>query len=596
MGIVNNRDVSFFKNGQPLFVNPNTYIKNNLQPNDQITTVNGQQNMVNQPYRQPANTTPTLPQNLQNQSNPQFNQQFNPQIRATNIVTNQEQTQFKNGMLFGINPQFGQQQNFSQIIQPSQFTNPKPQQQVFQQTIPQSQTISPNINLLGQKAPQIYKQDDDIFASQNQQQNHQEEVDIFATEFQFSNYDEQRLNYLKNKNISPGDKQLKFERDNYIFTIDNFGDELIIQKNDQSFYLKLNSSFQMKQKRQIDIQSKDFGMDSTLGYIGCVIQQRQQNIFEIIYGMISKFKIIINQLYLKNFKSIIYNKNEYLQKNASLILVRDDYKVLVLERSKEISFGGSYVFPGGILEEVDDKIAQFDSQLIEQNHQKYYCHQTQGWYDSFLIAAIRETIEETNIQLDYKQLYQKIKPFLRIITPQMIQKRYDAQFFFNLNNYDTLDINKIESTSYEWNTPIGFLEKFIKNQIQFQSPIFLQLLILQQLGSYQNIVNYIDSGDQYKHTYPHVFQFSNKYVFNYPDQNYNLQELMETEQTDYLKSEFSVKYNHIERSDFRFELEGNQKKLTGHIGKFMNSPLALLYGQIINDSQFMRLNIKEINQ
>ncbi|CAD8051598.1 unnamed protein product [Paramecium primaurelia] len=268
MGILNNRDVRLCKNGQPLFVDPNTLIKNILQPNDQITTVNikdlnGQPNMVNQPYRQPANTTPTLPQNFQNQ----FNPQINSQIRATNIVTNQEQTQFKNGIQFGTNPYFGQQQIQPQIISPSQFTNPKPQQQVFQQNIPQSQTIQPNINLQNQKAPQIYQQDDDIFATQAQQQNHQEEVDVFATSFQFQNYDEQRLNYLKDKNISPGDKQLKFERDNYIFTIDNFGDELIIQKSDQSFYLKLNSSFQMKQKRQIDIQSKDLFEKNLIFYL-----------------------------------------------------------------------------------------------------------------------------------------------------------------------------------------------------------------------------------------------------------------------------------------------------------------------------------------
>ncbi|CAD8147823.1 unnamed protein product [Paramecium octaurelia] len=277
------------------------------------------------------------------------------------------------------------------------------------------------------------------------------------------------------------------------------------------------------------------------------------------------------------------------QKSASLILIRDDFKVLMLKRSHEISFGGSFVFPGGILEETDYKIAFADSQLIQQNQQRYFCPLNQPWYDASLIAAIRETTEETNIQLEYKQLYSKIKPFMRIVTPQMMEKRYDTQFFvFNLNNYDQLEINKAESSSYEWDTPVGFLQKFINRQIYLQPPIFLQLLILKQLRSYQNIITYIDSGDQFKHTYPHIFQFSYKGAFNYPDPNYNLQKLLDAEQTDYLKREFKIRYNKMERSDFRFEFEANLKSLTGFIGKFKNSPLALLDGQIINNGQFIQ--------
>ncbi|CAD8155931.1 unnamed protein product [Paramecium octaurelia] len=277
------------------------------------------------------------------------------------------------------------------------------------------------------------------------------------------------------------------------------------------------------------------------------------------------------------------------RRSAALILIRDDFNVLLLKRNNDLSFGGSFAFPGGVLEETDYKLAQTDSQLIQQSHLKYYCHQTHSWYDSSLIAAIRETTEETNIQLDYKQLYSQIKPFMRIITPQMMKKRYDTQFFIlNLNNYEVLNINKNESISYEWNTPVGFLEKFITNQISLFPPIFLQLLILKQLGSYKNILAYIDSGDLLKHTYPHIFQFTKKGILNYPDPNYDLQKLQESEQTEYLKNEIKGKYNQSERSDFRFELEGNLQRLIGHIGKFQNSPLTLLNGEVVRDGQIMQ--------
>ncbi|CAK62410.1 unnamed protein product (macronuclear) [Paramecium tetraurelia] len=272
------------------------------------------------------------------------------------------------------------------------------------------------------------------------------------------------------------------------------------------------------------------------------------------------------------------------QKSASLILIRDDFKVLMLKRSNEISFGGSFVFPGGILEETDYKIALADSQLIQQNQQRYYCSLNQDWYDASLIAAIRETTEETNIQLEYKQLYSKIKPFMRIVTPQMMEKRYDTQFFvLNLNNYDQLEINKTESASYEWDNPVGFLQKFINSQIYLQPPIFLQLLILNQLGI--TLIQEINKNMP-------IPIFSNlvsyKGAFNYPDPNFNLQKLLEAEQTDYLKKEFKTRYTQMERSDFRFEFEANLKSLTGFIGKFKNSPLALLDGQIINNGQFIQ--------
>lgn len=45
------------------------------------------------------------------------------------------------------------------------------------------------------------------------------------------------------------------------------------------------------------------------------------------------------------------------RKSAALILIRDDFHVLLLKRNNEISFGGSFAFPGGALEDSDFNIA-----------------------------------------------------------------------------------------------------------------------------------------------------------------------------------------------------------------------------------------------
>lgn len=71
----------------------------------------------------------------------------------------------------------------------------------------------------------------------------------------------------------------------------------------------------------------------------------------------------------------------------------------------------------------------------------------------------------------------KIFSFLRLITPQMMQKRYDTQFFImdatGLPNLDNLQIDQRESQSYEWNTPSAFLDQFRQQQISLFPPIFL---------------------------------------------------------------------------------------------------------------------------
>lgn len=45
------------------------------------------------------------------------------------------------------------------------------------------------------------------------------------------------------------------------------------------------------------------------------------------------------------------------RRSAALILIRDDFNVLLLKRNNDISFGGSFAFPGGALEETDYKLA-----------------------------------------------------------------------------------------------------------------------------------------------------------------------------------------------------------------------------------------------
>ncbi|CAD8069312.1 unnamed protein product [Paramecium sonneborni] len=579
----NINDKILLKNDQILTINENNFIKDHVKQEDKLKLVEKQS------YRPIAFTSPQFPNN---------NTFFDP--RASQVIYSENQQQ-PGKILIGINQQ---QQSKQQVIQ-SQLIQQQQQQQQQQLQIQQQQQqqqqqqYQQQVNNLQLKPQQ---QQNHQYAQQQQVQNYTQQnvqqyqnqtqqipqippiqdktnaqINIFETVFCNQNNDQDKEKNQMNKNNQPGNKENQFEKYGFSFRIDNYGDDIQIEKLDKSFILRLDKSYQLDLITKFDIT--DIKKEFEHNIIGVLNQTRiSNNIKFLLYNSMEGDKqdqnYIWNDFQDIQIQQIIHinnsNKMSICRRSATLISIQDDFKVLMLKRSNEISFGGSFAFPGGVLEETDYKFAQADSSLIQQNHQKYYCHQIFTWYDSSLIAAIQETIEETNIQLDYKQIYSQIKPFIRIITPQMMKKRYDTQFFvLNLNNYDKLNINKSESISYKWNTPLGFLEKFINNQISLFPPIFLQQIILKLLGSFQNIITYINQGDLLKYPYPHIFQFN---------PNYDLQKLLETEQTDYLKNELKVRYNRIDRSDFRFQLEGNLKKLNGHIGMFKNSPLAFLNG------------------
>lgn len=82
-----------------------------------------------------------------------------------------------------------------------------------------------------------------------------------------------------------------------------------------------------------------------------------------------------------------------MRQSASLILIREpEFKILLLKRNEALSFGGSYAFPGGCVDSSD------------MNHT----------YSPYLMAALRETQEETGISIEPSPF---IKPFIRLITP-----------------------------------------------------------------------------------------------------------------------------------------------------------------------------------
>ncbi|CAK76206.1 unnamed protein product (macronuclear) [Paramecium tetraurelia] len=258
------------RNGQILLVNQNSLVKDLVQPHNQLQLID-----------KPQKTIQTFNQQQGNFGNP-------------SIISNQSTLQ---------------QKTIPQQIQ----SNPTPQfviaQGVFQPQIqikqvsqnpqsPYQSMQSSNVNLLPQMIYQTPQQNvnDDIFTTV--QDPNPKVDDIFSTAYQYSNYETDRQNYLRNKGTSPGNKFLQQKSYGYMFTLDNYGDDLIIEKLDSSFYLKLNNQFSLNLIRQLNIPDKKQKFESNVILdLNCTRVSWIQDL-EILAVQFNTGKIIAIQLYM----------------------------------------------------------------------------------------------------------------------------------------------------------------------------------------------------------------------------------------------------------------------------------------------------------
>ena len=135
--------------------------------------------------------------------------------------------------------------------------------------------------------------------------------------------------------------------------------------------------------------------------------------------------------------------------SATALLLRDRHarlEVLLVQKNPNINFGGSWVFPGGMVEQPD------------------YCDNDINSLQSARQAACRETFEETSIKLDRL----KLLPISKWVTPKLVKKRYSTWFFIcntNDSNQKAV-IDKQEIVDSKWLTPMDALRLHANNKMR----------------------------------------------------------------------------------------------------------------------------------
>ena len=154
---------------------------------------------------------------------------------------------------------------------------------------------------------------------------------------------------------------------------------------------------------------------------------------------------------------------------ATVIVLRagDPFELLMVRRNETVAFmGGSYVFPGGRVDEPDRpregeslRPATFSDLAPEDD-------------EAFRRAAVRELREEANVAITVGDLY----PFAHWVTPEIETRRYDTRFFVaRMPDGQIAKHDESETTALEWLSPREAIARFERKELLLPPPTWTSI-------------------------------------------------------------------------------------------------------------------------
>lgn len=149
---------------------------------------------------------------------------------------------------------------------------------------------------------------------------------------------------------------------------------------------------------------------------------------------------------------------------ATVIVVRDGtdgLETLLLRRHSDIAFhGGSWVFPGGRIDEADYGTTAPPVDPMAEDHEP-----------AARVAAVREAFEEASLHLDPRDLI----PFSHWTTPALRVKRYATWFFVVAAPVGEVRVDGSEITEHRWLSPGSALAARDSGEIELPPPTYVTL-------------------------------------------------------------------------------------------------------------------------
>lgn len=183
--------------------------------------------------------------------------------------------------------------------------------------------------------------------------------------------------------------------------------------------------------------------------------------------------------------------------SATVVLLRDTpsgLKVLLLRRNSDIAYGGSWVFPGGRIDENEFEAAGKDSLQAAK------------------LAAVRETHEEAGIVIKAPDLVY----FSHWTTPVIRPKRFSTWFFLAPVTEKAVQIDGGEIHEFEWRTPTSALEAQLESKIELPPPTFVTLNQLKPFVTVSQALTHFSVKPPLQ-IQPHVVKSEEGFVYLYND-------------------------------------------------------------------------------
>jgi len=157
----------------------------------------------------------------------------------------------------------------------------------------------------------------------------------------------------------------------------------------------------------------------------------------------------------------------------------------MVRRNDKVAFmAGSYVFPGGRVDESDRPPAG------ERVAKAVFPDLTDAEEATYRMAAVRELQEEANVYITIDDL----QPFAHWVTPEIEIRRYDTRFFIaRMPEGQTAKHDDSETTALEWLSPSAAIARFERRELLLPPPTWTTIRQLAPRTSIDDVLAWAKS-------------------------------------------------------------------------------------------------------